>query len=238
MTHPFADVTGDATIALAVLTAVLAAAAIWSGAVTYRALEAARRDTVEATKARIDQQAPRVTFVADKLARAATWPVDGRASEVRHGDQLAAGAEVGIAGQFWIRNDGSSTALIEIPPGVIAIPPIGPIHSLASLPDNRPAEGSNFALEPGKEARLLVWACRSTREWRDELARTAEQRGVLTVTVTVTDTFADGVSDSTDLVLHGVPVHTSGTDLLAGEEEKLSHTVKRTRRTYPNLSST
>jgi hypothetical protein len=53
-----ADTTGDATIALAALTGVLALAAVGEWQATYRALESARADTREATKVRIDQQAP------------------------------------------------------------------------------------------------------------------------------------------------------------------------------------
>jgi hypothetical protein len=233
-----ADVTGDATVALAALTFVLAFVGIRSLQLTRDALGAAQADSVEATKTRIDQQAPRVTIVVlGPGSVTGDWAVDHGPSLVRVPGNESISHDfgvMGLSGWFRIFNEGRSTAIVGIPPGVIERRGEIGVTTVEEVSELRPT--TQLILEPGQSSVLFVWSARSVVEWIDELNLPLGERTPLRVGISVEDTYSDGISDMTDLLLRGIPLVDSGGAQMTPAQQTISLHVDRTRRTYPNLA--
>lgn len=228
-------VTAWATVGLGAVTVILAAVSIIQALITRGALRAAERDTVEATRSRIDQQAPRVTLLAEASAEcAAAWlvplPPNARFRLVQHG-----GTELALCGWFTATNEGRSTALVSTPEGVMNLGQDIPVQNLDALRNIglvRPTHNT-FDLRPGDWTRLFVEVRRPLSSWVQYSAR---ERKAHTVSVIVEDTFAEGIRDITDLVVAGEPIVPAGDDWRAtGCLSELR--VERTVRDYQRASS-
>lgn len=228
----------DATIGLAAVTFVLAcasAAGVW---ITYKALRTAQGENEEAIKSRIDARAPRVTIVAEAPGGAtAEWPTGrGQIVPLPPAHPAKTDGEIGITGWFRLINEGLSTAIVNVPPNVLIAggKDAYPV-ALTQIPNLRPTEPRQFPLRPEAVILVLAWACRTPGEWAKQARLPKNGRDHLTVTITSDDTYQDGVTDATDLHLHGVPISYSGEALMTVPEEPIWLAVDRTRRGYPNL---
>lgn len=235
-----ADVTGDATVALAALTSLLALAALVSLRFTRRALAVAEVDSIEATKARIDQQAPRMTVIAIEAGSSTgPWRVDADhlpKLEPHQAIQSISGDDCyGISGWFRLFNDGRSTAIVKFPPGVLDFPDGSSLNEQKIK--GRPTMPRRYPLRPEEVRLLFVWAARSSSEWNAQLHLSPDQREPLLVDLLATDAYQEGVRDRTTLALHGIPLVLSQGALVTSPEVPTSLKVSRTVREYPNLRS-
>lgn len=226
-----ADPTAQATLLLVAITAVIAAIGIWQAFLTRRALQAATQDTRELARARVDQRGPLVALTAEAAAASTReWLVD-----IDPTDQylLPRDADLSMAlmGYFRATNEGHSTAIVDVPEGVLVLPADQQIASLNSLASTRPTAHTTFALRPGGSQLLLVEARHTLGEW----AAISETDGAAapTIKIMVDDTFAQGVRDRTDLLLRGRPVmRDSSADIWRMDPTSTALVVGRTVRTY------
>lgn len=231
-------VVGDATIALAVATFLLAAVTAYGVVLTRRALKVANRDTEEAIKSRIDQRAQRITIVAmapgsaTKSWDSSTPPITemGGVDIIDEDEQ-----EIGLTGWFKLSNEGYSTAIVELPAGVLSFAKDHPISSLNTIQAQRPSDVRQFPILPGDGAVLFVHATRTFAEWRSIYEQETSHREPLVVKIVAEDTFSEGVSDTTELHLRGVPISKSENAWTGKPEVATRLAVKRTTRGYHNL---
>lgn len=183
------DVTGDATVALAVLTAVLAIVAVVGAVFTRMTLRSAQLDSVEATKSRIDQQAPRFTVIALASAAAARWGPNQSINGLEHQQPVSANdPDIGITGWFRVINEGRSSLVFEVPIGVLVLQANVSPSSLVNLASYAfPQTPNRVTLGPDEVKVLFVWTPRPVAEWADELRLPAERRTPLRVEIKAED---------------------------------------------------
>ena len=242
------SITAWATVALGALTAVLAGIGIYQARLTGRALRAADRDTREATKARIDQSAPRVVFVAEQeSAHEGDWLVELQPdSHLMVPNQ--AGQAFALSGWFFLINDGKSTANVRVPDGVLLwTPGTQQVTSLRELHERwganpRPGEERVFTIGPGERQRLFAEFRRELRYWADgcpmSLDGTDQVVGTPrwhSIDIRVDDTFEDGISDKTKLSFQGEPFVRLDEGRYRSNPSNSHLRVERTVRTYPSL---
>jgi hypothetical protein len=229
---------GRATIALACLTFVLAGAALVSAWFTRRALGAAQRDTVEAIKARIDQQAPRTAiFVIG--AEVGFWHPDGEIRIPQPDEPLNDHSpDIGIFAWVRVFNEGRSTAMVELPPdcSVFGGKNASPM-TLNELVRARPTVPAPYAMEPTQALLILMWASRSIAGWRHQIRLEPNEREPLRMTIKVDDAYRDGISDATTILFYGVPMSMAGNAAQTGPCERERVLPERTVRSYPHLPS-
>lgn len=226
------EITSGATVMLFLFTAVLAGVGIKQAVLTKRALQAAEQDTKEATRARIDQRAPAVVFTAWALAAPTReWLINFDPAD-RYRLPRDADLSMALVGWFRATNEGHSTAIVDVPEGVLVLPDTQPLVSLNGLNNPpRPSEHQRFPLGPGKSQVLLVEVRRRFDEWTDAID--TNDVAMATIRIVVDDTFAQGTRDRTDLVLHGNPVRRDGTsDAWMSDPNPRLPEVVRTVRTY------
>jgi len=209
-------ITAWATVALGIGTVALAGIGLYQARITRQALGAAERDTREATMARIDQSAPRVTFVAEEgAAHQAAWlfelPPKADFELPDHQQQTLA-----VSGWFLATNHGRSTALMVVPPGTLVFPKNRPIDSVAGLRDGNPGHRPDvvqvIALPPDESRRLFVEVRKPLAEWVDGCPAFFTLKGLEggfrwhPAEVIVDDTFAVGIHDTTRLLIGGEPI--------------------------------
>lgn len=228
-------------------TLALAGVASLQALVTRQAVTATRVDVAETRRARVDATAPRVTFVSV----ATSWPphipdasdVTGRVGLTpthqyvlpRDGD-----IEIFTAGTFSMTNEGTSTALVTLPPGSM----------LVGTPDDPPrdlptaqalARDDVVVLGPGQRGLIWVRTRRTVHDWAVLSAKPLASQTPATVRVIVTDTFDDGVTDVTDLGFQAHALSSSGLNdhawrmnpLLAGQPDApVLGIASTTRRSY------
>lgn len=215
--------TAWATVGLGAFTVILAGIALWQAILTRNALKAADRDTLEATRARIDQAAPRVTFVA-------TMPMDNQTEwlvalqpDTDYQVPRDADGSVAVAGWFRSINEGKSTGIVQVPDGTLIVAEDDyfaltlPELRAAINPDLSRPPASVFVLCPGENKYLLVEVRKSVGAWVEGcnvfFAADGRVEGTMrdhAVEVVVDDTFADGIRDTTRLVFHLEPLARSG----------------------------
>ena len=191
-------------------TVVLGLGTIWLARTTSGALRAAQQDTREATKARMDAPSPVVAITPLRAGLpVGQWTIEF--PELTPGEQpvlwrtdLHLGARIGLSGWFLASNEGTVTALVEIPPWVVGVDP----GSTAMLPHFRgeraPNHASQFSLRPGDKIALYVEIAQTLGEW--VAVYQAETDFTLAIVVKVADSFADGVLDEIGLELSGMPI--------------------------------
>jgi hypothetical protein len=234
-----ADPTAQATLLLAVITAllvaftaVIAVIGIWQAFLTRRALEAATQDTRELARARVDQRGPLVTLTAEAAAASTrAWLV-----HMNPTDQYLLPRDVDLSmalmGYFRATNEGRSTAIVDVPEGVLILPADQPITGLNSFAgSSQPSAHTQFALRPGESKMLLVETRHTLGEWV-AISETDEATAPA-IKFMVDDTFAQGVRDRTDLFLCGRPVmRDSEADIWRLDPTSTALVVGRTVRTY------
>jgi hypothetical protein len=226
------DATAWATVLLFMVTAILAGVGIRQAVLTRRALQAAEQDTMEATRARIDQRAPSVVLTAwASAASTREWLVDVNPTDRYH---LPSDADLSMAltGWFRVTNEGHSTAIVDVPEGVLVLAGTQPVVSLNSINrPQRPSGHQKFPLGPGKSQVLLVETRRTFGEWA--ALNGTDGATAPAIRIVVDDTFAQGTRDRTDLLLHGNPMRRDGTaDAWMSDPAPTPLEVKRTVRTY------
>ena len=203
------------TVVLAIFTIVLVVFAFVQARFTGRAmdqasdaLDQARQDTLEATKARIDERAPRLIVIPEGTAGSIRrWPTNTPLIiELQQGEPVGDDEEIGIAGWFRIENQGLTTALVTLPRDVAIYPLNSGATGLNSVQMQRPTERQELRLRPGDGRLLLVQLAKAMDEWKTIYARPESTRGYFHVGISSTDTFEDGVSDITLLRFGGIPV--------------------------------
>jgi hypothetical protein len=194
-------------LAVAAGTLVLGGATFWLGWFT-------KRSVIEAVRSRIDARAPRVVV----LPSPPEWPprlksniAGGEPQQVQPGMELSewAGSPnvVVLRTKIKIRNDGSSTAVFVVRPGdhgatVMRLHRNTTAGMIAE--DIRPGERHDLA--PSLATSLVFDAWRQLQEWGAAWEAQDERACVLTLTIEVTDQFADGVIDTTVVEVFGLPV--------------------------------
>jgi len=134
---------------------------------TRRALAVAERDTLEATRTRIDQAAPRVTFLPVEAGEhQAAWLVPLEPGASFQGPQSQT-AEVAMSGWFRAVNDGKSTAIIDVPDGVLHMRERDAIATFANLGVGRPGP-KQFPLLPGESTFLFVDLRKTVAGWAED----------------------------------------------------------------------
>lgn len=222
------QITAFATVVLGIFTIVIAAVAINQAKLTRAALAAAERDTIEATRSRIDQRAPSVTVTADRPAGFASDWMNAINNEDLFDLETNRNDTFASVGWFQLSNEGRSTGLVTVPPGTLLFDPVtNGVTSMGALRNYQPTKGwHEFPLRPG-ESRLLAIEVRKTlAEWVSE-----ETRRVQTVEISVRDTFTVGVSDLTYACIVGIPVLPAATGF-AGNSEMPSVYIETTERRY------
>lgn len=226
------EATAWATVLLFMVTAILAGVGITQAVLTRRALLAAEQDTMEATRARIDQRAPSVILtVWASAASTRAWLVDVKPTDRYH---LPSDADLSMAltGWFRVTNEGHSTAIVDVPEGVLILAGTQPIVSLNGLNSPPwPSEHQKFPLGPGESQVLLVETRRTFGEWA--ALHETDRATAPAIRIVVDDTFAQGTRDRTDLLLHGNPLRRDSTaDAWMSDPAPTPLEVKRTVRTY------
>lgn len=233
-------ITAWATVGLGAVTAILASIGIWQAVITRKALKAAEQDTREATKSRIDQAAPRVTFVADGADQhQEKWLVPiqpGLPYEVPRFNDV----ELALSGWFIATNEGRSTAVLKAPKGTVYTKPDDKL-SLSQLAQYNYSPETQFTyLRPEQSTRMLVEFRKTLAQWVEgsnvHIVESSHepvgQSGEYSIDVIVDDTFTDGISDTTTLVIIGEPIaEYKGTWRTTEPYSTLR--VDRTIRTYP-----
>jgi hypothetical protein len=225
------NVTAWSTLGLALATLVVVIIALHQARLTRDAVAAAQADSREAIKARIDQRAPHVTFVVRSPAFATfAWNedvVDG--SPV---DETLPGV---AALACWIHavNEGRSRALVFLPPGTVLAGAQDPIPTSASAkPVEAPPERS-ITLGPRDDCQLLVEVSKPIAEWVEMATAMGSHRPPKTQeNLNVTDTFSEGIIDTTLLEFHGCPVHLQDGVPLWGNEHPYDVNLSLTDRNY------
>lgn len=204
----------------------LALAAVGAGQtwVTRQAVVATRKDVREARLARIDATAPRVTFLATEHS----WPphipvandMTGR-MPLNHDTSYVlprdAATNVYVAGYFEMVNEGRTTALVTLPEDVIVVQQQPADGQQPDPPrDQQTSEQLRtvkvHTLRPGESVPIWVRAARPLAGWVGQGDGPVASLPPLVKTVTVEDTFGDGVVDRTELQLRGQPLVPSGKD--------------------------
>jgi len=225
------NVTAWSTLGLAVATLIVVIIALNQARLTRDALAVAQADSREAIKARIDQRAPHVTFVIRSVAFATfAWNED-----VHDGapvdESLASVASLAV----WVHaaNEGRSRGLVFLPPGTVLA---GPRDSVLASATARPAEPPperSITLGPGDDCQLLVEVSKPIAEWIDVAKATVGHRPPLTQeNLNVSDTFNEGIIDTTLLEFHGCPIHMQGGVPLWGSEHPYDVNLSLTNRNY------
>lgn len=225
------DVTAWSTLGLAVATLVVVIIALHQARLTRDAVEAAQADSRELIKARIDQRAPHVTFVIRSAAFATLdWnedvvdgaPVDGSRAAV-----------ASLACWVHAANEGRSRALVFLPPGTVLA---GPRDSIPASTLARPAEPPperSITLGPGDDCQLLIEVSKSIAEWIEMAKTIGVHRAPLTQeNLNVSDTFNEGIIDTTLLEFHGCPIHLQGDVALWGNAHPYAVNLSLTNRNY------
>jgi hypothetical protein len=224
------NVTAWSTLGLAVATLVVVIIALHQARLTRDAVAAAQADSREAIKARIDQRAPHVTFVIRSAAFATiAWnedmvdgtPVDGSRAAVA---SLAC----------WVHavNEGRSRGLVFLPPGTVVAGPRDSIPTSATARPADPPPERSITLGPGDECQLLVEVSKPIAEWIELANATGGHRPLTQENLNVTDTFNEGIIDTTLLEFHGCPVHIQGEVSLWGNRHPYDVNLSLTNRNY------
>jgi hypothetical protein len=121
--------------------------------------------------------------------------------------------------------------VVKTPAGVLNVGArsVQPLNELSAAGYIRP-QGNEFVLRPGESTRLFVDVRHTVHEWTQFV-----EKGQLAhhIRVTVTDTFAEGISDETDLVVAGEPLVSLGHDWQASgrlSELRVIRTVRHYQR--------
>lgn len=213
------EATAWGTLCLAAGTVILAGIGLRQARLTRDALSVSERDVREATKARIDQSSPRVTFTALMVEQACQgWHQDvvnppGPWRMTQH-----TGVKISLRGWFFARNEGASTAVLDFDERIIAFPLEGDIketdpHNLIrrtgfttrDRPPPQPSGRHQAALRPGQQCVLIALGSRTLAEWV-EMSESSTTRPPIHLEVLADDTFEEGIRDTTKLALHGIPV--------------------------------
>jgi hypothetical protein len=242
-TFILADITGGATLALAIVTAVLALVTTVGVWVTLEALGVANRDSQEAIKSRIDQRSPLVVVVPeDHGHNTAFWD-----SETPNAVVLEVGTvpdrnkEIGITGWFRIQNEGHSTALVHLHDGMVMMIGANVTYHIGGLGPRPRARSEGLA--PGEAAMLVVHVARLPQEWGDlaVAAGSPEEPAPVQslVPLVITDTFEQGTKDTITIELSGMPLHrmSERAEWVGAGSETTTLRVHPTRREYPGLPS-
>lgn len=199
-------ITAWATLGLGVVTIIIAAVAIWQGMITRRALGEEEKGTREAARSRIDQRAPLITVFAEVPgSMTAEWltPLQPGTSFSLPSD---AGLTFAVTGWFLVTNEGRSTGIVDIPAGILEFDPddmpISGLNALSAYP--QPKAHHQFRLRSGESKRLFIEIRKTLDEWVRPNATSGESGTKLTITVS--DTFSDGLYDKTELCIVGTPV--------------------------------
>jgi hypothetical protein len=238
---PWAILGDIGTAILALVTVLLAAFGFRQVRLTEQALAQASQDNQEAIKARIDQRAPLVAVKAEATSMStAHWnrntptPV-----QLEPGDPVDIDQEVGIAGWFTIFNEGSTTALISVPPGVEVLSTWVDRPSLNNVNRPRSETAAELRLAPGVQHLLFVQFAMTVADWGSLVDTPMDERSPQFVILKVTDTFSEGIEDSLRLRFSGVPVHRDGGAWVGGPASSGDVTgiaVEKTIRQYPSLA--
>ena len=225
------NVTAWSTLGLAVATLVVVIIALHQARLTRDAVAAAQADSREAIKARIDQRAPHVTFVIRSAAFATfAWNedvVDGEPVD----DSRAAVASLAC----WVHaaNEGRSRGLVFLPPGTVVAGPRDPIPASAMARPAEPPPERSITLGPGDDCQLLVEVSKPIAEWIEMAKAIGGHRPPLTQeNLNVSDTFNEGIIDTTLLEFHGCPIHIEGGVSIWGNEHPYDVNLSLTNRNY------
>ena len=195
-----AAITAWATVGLAAVTLILVF-------VTWRAVNTALGDVRESRRARVDASAPRLAFTALDVDRP---PLRGDGiSTLEKFDDISihgnADTMVWIGGVIEVVNEGRSTAVLTVP-----------IDAAAGNQDEYRTGGLNsvftevqgLAISPGKSRRFMIRSGRPLAEWAalyDRFGTDVESYPEHVIKFVVTDLFADGVDDTTEVGIKGYP---------------------------------
>ncbi len=225
------NVTAWSTLGLAVATLVVVIIALHQARLTRDAVAVAQADSREAIKARIDQRAPHVTFVIRSAAFATlSWSedvVDG--APVRESR-----AEVASLA-CWVHavNEGRSRGLVFLPPGTVVAGQRDAIPASATARPAEPPPERSITLGPGDDCQLLVEVSKPIGEWMEMAKAIGSHRAPLTQeNLNVSDTFNEGIIDTTLLEFHGCPIHVEGDVPLWGGEHPYDVNLSLTNRNY------
>jgi hypothetical protein len=225
------NVTAWSTLGLAVATLVVVIVALRQARLTRDAVAAAQADSREAIKARIDQRAPLITFVIRSPAFATlAWNQD-----VVDGAPVDEARDTVASLACWVHaaNEGRSRGLVFLPPGTVVAGPGDSIPASAlARPTEAPPERS-ITLGPGDDCLLLVEVSKPIGEWIEIAKAHRGHRPPLTQeNLNVSDTFSEGIIDTTLLEFHGCPVHVQGDVPLWGNEHPYDVNLSLTNRNY------
>ena len=224
------DVTAWSTLGLAVATLVVVIIALVQARLTREAVAAAQADSREAIKARIDQRAPHVTFVI----RSAAFATFAWTEDVVHGVPVDESRSEVASLACWVHaaNEGRSRGLVFLPPGTVVAGPGDSIPASATARPAEPPPERSITLGPGEQCLLLVEVSKPVAEWI-ELAKAARGHRPLTQeNLNVSDTFNEGIIDTTLLEFHGCPIHVQGELPLWGNDHPYDVNLSLTNRNY------
>jgi hypothetical protein len=225
------DVTAWSTLGLAVATLVVVIIALQQARLTREAVAAAQADSREAIKARIDQRAPHVTFVI----RSAAFATVGWSEDVVAGAPVDQPLDVVASLGCWVHavNEGRSRALVFLPPGSVVAGSEDSIPTSAAAKPSEPPPERSITLGPGEDCRVLVEVSRPIAEWIDTAKAARGHRPPLTEeNLNVSDTFNEGIIDTTLLEFRGCPVRMQGDVAVWGGGHPYEVTLSLTNRNY------
>lgn len=111
---------------------------------------------------------------------------------------------IGLAGWFWIENQGASTGVVTLPPGTVVA---GNQRHTRPLPTtNRPMHETPLFLAPKQGHLLYVQIQDSVRFWKERADTDPTLRNPLGLQVSIEDMFELGIRDRTLLLFRGVPI--------------------------------
>jgi hypothetical protein len=149
-----------------VVTVVLAGVAVYGAILTRRALQAASQDVQEAIKAQIDQQAPRVAIVAEAVGPPTLFwkPGSEEISLISQDQSFEKGSErLALTGWLRLENEGKSTAIVRLPPDLLALPRDERLVLSSGYFYKRPTEPASIAVGAGfGQFCWSTWSARST----------------------------------------------------------------------------
>ena len=145
------------------------------------------------------------------------WPLDAGlaeppAGQVPSDDVGGPGKELGIFGFYRLVNEGRSTAALVLPPDCTRV---GNRRTEVPTPEEARSLRRNplpsiHLVEPGEGLLVVAWASRPVDEWREQMQRVPEHREPLRLPLKWGDHYRDGVMDTTNLKLVGVPIGVTG----------------------------
>ena len=245
------------TLALAILTGLLVAATVWMAwhtrnavLASLAAVEAAQRQAEEATRARVDSGAPRVTV----LIQDPEWPPSLASASNHLGakpDQINGDVQfvlprdgskqLVLVSSGLVRNDGSSTAIVGLNGGATFEDPFK-LNRIPASVEVLPVGQGRLALPPGSAVRFSFIEGHTIADWatawtqRDQDPSSTPSTSLVHLEVIAHDTFDVGVADNTLVQLQAYPLEPVAGDLsrwrLNSEERPYGSVVYGTRRRY------